>query len=193
MIENLPTNDSQLINKYLNGEQYAFEIIVNKYKDRIFTSIQFMVKDIYLAEDIFQETFIKIIDSIKKGGYIDSGKFLPWAISIARNLCLDYFRTVKRKTVITTINGTSIFDTLSFSEENIELQLMKTQSAEKVRILIDKLPQDLREVVILRHYANLSFKEIAQITNTTISTSIGRMRYALQNTRKLIAEKQISL
>jgi RNA polymerase sigma factor (sigma-70 family) len=185
--------DQQLVRLFIDGETNALSVLIEKYKDKIFTSIYLLVKDKYLAEDIFQDAFIRIIDTLKSGKYTDEGKFLPWAMRIAHNLCVDHFRKVKRSPAIKTSDDKDIFEVLNFSEASAEEKIMTGQSHDKIRKMIDLLPEDQREVIILRHYADLSFKEIANLTNCSINTALGRMRYGLINLRKMIAEKQIAL
>jgi RNA polymerase sigma factor (sigma-70 family) len=185
--------DQQLVHLYVEGNTNALETLVNRYKDRIYTSIYLLVKDKYMAEDLFQDVFIRIIDTLKGGRYTDEGKFLPWALRIAHNMCVDHFRKIKRSPSIKTSDDRDIFEVLNFSEPSAENKMMQMQSHERVRKMIDMLPQDQREVIILRHYADLSFKEIADLTKCSINTALGRMRYGLINMRRLMAEKQIAL
>jgi RNA polymerase sigma factor (sigma-70 family) len=185
-------SDQELIRLYMEGQQAAFSELLNRYKDNIYTSIYLLVKDSYLAEDIFQEAFIKILNTIKNGGYSEEGKFLPWAIRIARNLVIDHFRRVKRQPTVSDIDGSEVLNSVQFYDESIEDKVLKLQSQQALRDLIKQLPEDQREVLIMRHYADLSFKEIADATNVSINTALGRMRYALNNLRKLI-ETQKSL
>ncbi|HMT96557.1 MAG TPA: sigma-70 family RNA polymerase sigma factor [Ferruginibacter sp.] len=185
--------DQQLVHLYVNGDAEALSAIVTRYKDKIYTSIYLLVKDKYLAEDIFQDVFIRVIDTLKSGRYVDEGKFLPWAMRIAHNLCVDHFRKVKRTPTIKTSEDRDIFESLNFSEAGADQRMMNGQSHDKVRKMIDLLPEDQREVIILRHYADLSFKEISQLTNCSINTALGRMRYGLINLRKMMTEKQIAL
>ena len=186
-------SDQQIVRMYMDGDSNALSTLVNRYKDKIFTSIYLLVKDKYLAEDIFQDVFIRVIDTLKGGRYTDEGKFLPWAMRIAHNLCVDHFRKVKRNPTIKTSDDRDIFEVLNFSEAGVDTRIMAEQTSDKVRKLIDLLPEDQREVIILRHYADLSFKEIAQLTNCSINTALGRMRYGLLNMRKMMTEKQIAL
>jgi DNA-directed RNA polymerase specialized sigma24 family protein len=151
--------DHELIHQFRDGDLYALEALIVRHKDKLYTSILFLVKDKYLAEDIFQDVLIKIIDTIRGGRYTEEGKFLPWAMRIAHNLCVDHFRKVKRTPAIKTSDDRDIFE----------------------------------EVIILRHYADLSFKEIAALTNCSINTALGRMRYGLINLRKMMTEKKIAL
>jgi RNA polymerase sigma factor (sigma-70 family) len=185
--------DQQLIHLYMEGDANALATIVVRYKDKIYTSIYLLVKDKYLTEDIFQDVFIRIIDTLKGGRYTDEGKFLPWAMRIAHNMCVDHFRKVKRTPTIKTSDDRDIFEVLNFSEPGADHKMMNGQSQDKVRKMVDLLPEDQREVIILRHYADLSFKEIADLTNCSINTALGRMRYGLINLRKMMTEKQIAL
>ena len=185
--------DQQLIHLYMDGDADALATIIVRYKDKIYTSIYLLVKDRYLAEDIFQDVFIRVIDTLKSGKYTDEGKFLPWAMRIAHNMCVDHFRKVKRTPVIKTSDDRDIFEVLNFSEPGADQRIMAGQSHDRVRKMVDMLPEDQREVIILRHYADLSFKEIADLTKCSINTALGRMRYGLINLRKLMTEKQIAL
>lgn len=193
-MKNLSTpTDQELVRSYMNGDSNAMNVLVERYKDKIFTSIYLLVKDKYLAEDIFQDVFIRIIDTLKGGRYTDEGKFLPWAMRIAHNMCVDHFRKVKRNPSIKTSDDHDIFEVLNFSEAGADQKIMANQSHDKIRRMVDLLPEDQREVIILRNYADLSFKEIAELTNCSINTALGRMRYGLINLRKMMTEKQIVL
>jgi RNA polymerase sigma-70 factor (ECF subfamily) len=185
--------DHELINSFIAGNVNALEALVLRHKDKLYTSILFLVKDKYLAEDIFQDAFIRIIDTMRGGRYTDEGKFLPWAMRIAHNLCVDHFRKVKRTPTIKTGEDQDIFEVLNFTEESAEDRMIRKQSHNRVRDMLDKLPDDQREVIILRHYADMSFKEIATVTNCSINTALGRMRYGLINLRKMMVQKQIAL
>ena len=186
-------SDQELIQSYLNGDAEALSVLVLRHKNRLYSSIYLLVKDKYLAEDIFQDTFIKIIDTLKTGKYTDEGKFLPWAMRIAHNLCVDHFRKIKRSPAIRTCDDRDIFDTINFSEAGADDRIMKNQTRDKVTKMIESLPEDQREVIVMRHYADMSFKEIATLTNCSINTALGRMRYGLINLRKMMTEKQIAL
>src|SRR5215210_5511485 len=175
--------DNQLVHLFQAGDNNALEVLVNRHKDKIFTSINILVKDKYLAEDLFQDVFIKIIDTLRANRYNDEGKFLPWAIRIAHNLCVDHFRKVKRTPTITTGDERDIFEVIHVSAESADMGMIKSQSHDGVRQLLDRLPEEQREVIVLRHYADLSFKEIAEMTNSSINTALGRMRYGLINLR----------
>ncbi len=186
--------DQQLIQLFINGNSEALEELIKRHKDRIFTSIVLLVKDKNLAEDIFQDAFIRIIDTLRTGNYTDEGKFLPWALRIAHNLCVDHFRKVKRSPLVQNNNEDfDIFETINVSEEGIDGKIMKSQSHAKVRQMLDMLPEDQREVIVMRHFANLSFKEISEKTNCSINTALGRMRYGLINLRKMMVEHQVAL
>ena len=161
-------------------------MLINRHKDRIFTTIILIVKDSYIAEDLFQETFIKIIKNLKKGKYNEEGKFLPWAIRIARNMAIDYFRKTKRMPMVSNSNGDDVFRKLKIAVDNREEQIIRTEKENMVRQVIDQLPKEQRQVLILRHYGDLSFKEIAEMTGVSINTALGRMRYALNNMRKMM-------
>jgi len=148
------------------------------------------VKDEHQAEDIFQEVFIKIIDTLRRGKYNHEGKFVQWAVRIAYNLCVDNFRRSKRRSIFNSTENFDIFDVLSVAEDSHEQAIIKSQSHERLRKLIDDLPPEQREVIILRHYADMSFKEISQVTRVSINTALGRMRYALINIRRNLTEKE---
>ncbi|MEM6397751.1 MAG: sigma-70 family RNA polymerase sigma factor [Bacteroidota bacterium] len=186
-------NDQELINLYLSGTERAFEELLNRHQQKIYTSIYLFVKDQSLAEDIFQEVFIKIIDTLRKGKYNHEGKFLQWAMRISYNMCVDAFRRNKRRPKVSATETFNIFDVLQSPEANAEQAMIKSQTHAKVRQLVDALPPEQREVVILRHYADMSFKEIAKLTQVSINTALGRMRYALINMRKMVEEKEIVL
>ncbi len=190
-MNNLP--DHELIQQYLEGDTQAISTLVTRYKDKIFTSIYLLVKDKYLAEDIFQDVFIKVIDTLNSGRYNDEGKFLPWVMRIAHNACIDHFRKVKRSPSIKTSDDHDIFEVLNFSEAGIDEKMIQGQSHERVRKMLDLLPEDQKEVIIMRHFADLSFKEISTLTSCSINTSLGRMRYGLINLRKMMVERQIAL
>jgi RNA polymerase sigma-70 factor (ECF subfamily) len=185
--------DHELIQSFVGGNTNALEVLVLRHKDKLYTSIFFLVKDKYLAEDIFQDVFIRVIDTTRGGRYTEEGKFLPWAMRIAHNLCVDHFRKVKRTPTIRTGEDQDIFEVLNFTEESAEDRMMKKQSHNRVKDMLDLLPEDQREVIILRHYADMSFKEIATVTGCSINTALGRMRYGLINLRKMMVQKQIAL
>jgi len=186
--------DYELIQKFIKGEQSSFEEIIRRHKNKVYAYISLYIRDQALVEDIFQDTFLKVIQSVKAGKYYDNGKFLSWVMRIAHNLIIDHFRRLKQMNVISNDNYESdLFNSQRLSDPNIEDIIVKGQIRKDVRRLIGQLPDDQREVVILRHYSGLSFKEIAEITDVSINTALGRMRYALINMRRLMEEKQISL
>jgi RNA polymerase sigma factor (sigma-70 family) len=184
-------SDQELIHFFKNGNSRAFDTLVYRYKSKVFTSISLFVKDKYAAEDIFQETFIKVIDRLQRNKYTDEGKFLCWLLRVARNLCIDHFRRKKNMPTLKSFEDTDIFSTLRLSEPGADQRITKQQTQDRVRKLIDQLPDEQRDVVILRHYANLSFSEISTIVNCNINTALGRMRYALLNLRRIIKENEM--
>jgi len=185
--------DEQAIQQFLKGETQAFEVLIEKHKSKIFTSIYLLVKDKYLAEDIFQDLFIKIIETLRAGNYKEENKFLQWAMRIAHNLCIDHFRKAKAGPVIRTSEESDIFDVLDFKEMNAEQRMMKSQSESIVMKMVDMLPEEQREVIVLRHFADMKFKEIADILHCSVNTALGRMRYGLLNMRRIIQEKELAL
>ncbi|MCB0733727.1 MAG: sigma-70 family RNA polymerase sigma factor [Bacteroidetes bacterium] len=186
-------SDRALIKQYIQGNEACLEMLINRHKNKVFTTIILIVNDTYIAEDLFQETFIKVIKTLKSGKYNEEGKFLPWVVRIARNLAIDYFRKTKRMPMVTSQDGEDIFRTFEVEEENREEKYIRTQKEYTIREIINMLPPEQKEVLVLRHYGDMSFKEIARITDVSINTALGRMRYALNNMRKIIAEKAIIL
>ncbi len=187
-------SDYELLDRFIKGEQSCFEQLIHRHKNKVFAYISLYIRDQALAEDIFQDTFLKVIQSVKAGKYYDNGKFISWVMRIAHNLIIDHFRRVKQiNTVSNDDYDSDLFNSKRFAEDNIEDNLVKRQIQKDIRKLIGQLPDDQREVVILRHYAGLSFKEISEITEVSINTALGRMRYALINMRKMMEEKKISL
>lgn len=187
-------NDFELVQKFLKGDQASIEELINRHRKKVYTYILLVVKDQHLAEDIFQDTFIKVIKSLKDGRYRDNGRFLSWVVRIAHNLMIDHFRKEKQLSTISNDNyDTDLFNSRKFADLTIEDELIYDQITQDVRRLVQELPEDQKEVVILRHYCGLSFKEIADQTNVSINTALGRMRYALINLRRLIKEKNLSL
>ena len=185
--------DEQAIQQFLKGETQAFEVLIEKHKNKIFTSIYLLVKDKYLAEDIFQDLFIKIIETLRAGNYKEENKFLQWAMRIAHNLCIDHFRKLKSAPIIRTSDDKDIFDVLDFKEQNAEQKMTKRQSESIVMKMVDMLPEEQREVIVLRHFADMRFKEIADILQCSVNTALGRMRYGLLNLRRIMQEKELAL
>jgi RNA polymerase sigma-70 factor (ECF subfamily) len=187
-------NDQELVQAYIKGDQSAIESLINRHRSKVYTYILLTIKNQQLAEDLFQETFIKVIQSLRGGKYRDNGRFLSWVIRIAHNLIIDHFRKEKQMNSVSNDDTeVDLFNSKKLSDENIEEMIINSQIKTEIRILINKLPDDQREVVLLRHYGGLSFKEIADQTDVSINTALGRMRYALINLRKLIEEKSLSL
>jgi len=191
---NKSISDYELIQGFINGEQSCFEQIIKRHKNKVFAYISLYIRDQALAEDIFQDTFMKVIQSVKGGKYQDNGKFISWVMRIAHNLIIDHFRRIKQmNTVSNDEYDSDLFNSRKLADSTVEDDIIKRQIQKDIRKMISHLPDDQREVVILRHYAGLSFKEIAEITDVSINTALGRMRYALINMRKIMEEKKISL
>jgi len=187
-------NDNELVQRFIEGDQNSLEILIHRHKSRVYSYILLIVKNQDLAEDVFQETFIKVIRSLKRGKYVENGKFVSWVLRIAHNLIIDHFRKVKLQgTVSNDSMEADIFNSQKFSEDTIEDQIVTSQILSEVKELIKELPEDQQQVIYMRHYQGLSFKEIADQTGVSINTALGRMRYALINLRKLIHEKNLSL
>lgn len=178
--------DQELIRLYVSGKEAGLRTLVDRYKSRIYTSIYLLVKDSALAEDIFQDTFIKVINTLKSGRYNEEGKFLPWVIRIAHNLVIDHYRKEKRAPVVANSDGFDIFDVLHIAEENAESRMIREETHRDLRRMIQLLPDEQKEVLIMRHYGEMSFKDIADVTDVSINTALGRMRYALNNLRKMM-------
>lgn len=185
-------SDSQLIALYRNGDEEAFTTLLNRHKNRVYTTIYLIVKDRYVAEDLLQDSFIKAVKTIQSGRYNEEGKFLPWMLRIAHNLAIDYFRKDKRYPVIVMEDGSKVFNTLEFAEDPVENKQIKMETHQMLRQLIQELPDAQKEVLIMRHYMQMSFQEIADSTGVSINTALGRMRYALINLRKRMQQTSIS-
>lgn len=180
-------SDSALISLYVAGDENAFELLLNRHKNKVFTTILLIVKDTYTAEDLLQDTFIKAIHTIKGGRYNEEGKFSSWICRIAHNLAIDFFRKEKRSPVITLEDGSNLLNALPFAEDSAESVQIKEETHARLRELIQQLPPAQKEVLIMRHYADMSFQEIAEATGVSINTALGRMRYALINLRKKLS------
>ena len=185
-------SDSQLISLYKNGNEDAFAELVSRHKNKIFTTIYMIVKDHSLAEDLLQETYVKVVNTVKSGRYNEEGKFLPWVSRIAHNLAIDHFRKAKRYPTIVMEDGSNVFNSLEFSEESIEDRQIKENTHALLRELIKELPDSQREVLMMRHYMQMSFQEIAEVTDVSINTALGRMRYALINLRKKMDKTNVA-
>ena len=187
-------NDNELVQRFIKGDQASLETLIVRHKSRVFSYILLIVKNQDLAEDVFQETFIKVIRSLKRGKYIENGKFVSWVLRIAHNLIIDHFRKEKLQgTVSNDSSEVDIFNSQKFSEDTIEDQMVTSQILKEVKHLVKELPDDQQQVIHMRHYMGLSFKEIAEQTDVSINTALGRMRYALINLRKLVEEKNLTL
>lgn len=186
-------SDQDLIHLYVGGDEKGLVELVRRYQSKIYTSIYLLVKDEYLAEDIFQDTFIKVINTLRNGKYNEEGKFLPWVSRIAHNLVIDHFRREKRAPTVTTSEDFDIFEVLGEYDESTEDRLVREQTHKDLKSLIQLLPSEQKEVLIMRHFGDMSFKEIADITDVSINTALGRMRYALNNLRKMMQTKELSL
>jgi RNA polymerase sigma factor (sigma-70 family) len=187
-------NDNELVQRFIDGDQNSLEILIHRHKSRVYSYILLIVKNQELAEDIFQETFIKVIRSLKRGKYVENGKFVSWVLRISHNLIIDHFRKEKLQgTVSNDSLEVDIFNSQKFSDFTIEDEMVNNQILSEVKELIKELPEDQQQVIYMRHYMGLSFKEIAEQTDVSINTALGRMRYALINLRKLIKEKKLEL
>lgn len=184
--------DRDLIKAFMSGNDYCFNELLTRYKAKVFTTIYLIVKDREIAEDLFQEVMIKVVRMIRSGKYNEEGKFLPWVVRIARNLAIDHFRKVQRNPVQNESDDYDIFNSIQRSESSSEEQIIKEENARYIRSLIQELPDKQREVLVMRTYGELSFKEIADITDVSINTALGRMRYALLNLKKLAQESDKS-
>ena len=189
----LQLDDSVLVQNYMQGDEKALEILINRHNQRLTSFIFSKVFDREITEDIFQDTFIKVIRTLKKGKYSEEGKFLPWVMRIAHNLVIDHFRRNKRMPRFEGTNNFNIFSVLGDDKLNVEKQLIKDQIESDLVGLIDELPEDQREVLVMRMYRDMSFKEISENTGVSINTALGRMRYALINLRKIIERNNIVL
>ena len=185
--------DTELVHNYLGGEERAFELLLQRHKRKVWSHIYLLVRDREITEDLFQETFIKVVHTLKLGKYNDEGKFLPWVMRIAHNLVIDHFRRNKKMPMVRSHEDHDVFATVAQPGLNVEQRMVNVQIDEDVRKLIDNLPEEQREVVIMRTYMGMSFKEIAEHTQVSINTALGRMRYALINMRKLIKAHDIHL
>jgi RNA polymerase sigma-70 factor (ECF subfamily) len=185
-------SDGALVSLYRNGNEKAFELLVRRHKSKIYTTIYLIVKDSYIAEDLLQDTFVKAINTIKTDRYNEEGKFLPWIIRIAHNLAIDYFRREKRYPTVILEDGSNVFNTLNFAEDSAESVQIRMETHERLKDMILKLPEQQKEVLMMRHYADMSFQEIAEATGVSINTALGRMRYALINLRKQMTKYNIN-
>ncbi len=184
MSKRIGPKDSELIAQYRNGSDAAFDLLVDRYKSKMYTTIFLIVKDQKVAEDLLQDVFVKVVKTLNSDRYNEEGKFQPWVMRIAHNLAIDYFRKAKRYPTILMEDGSNIFNSLKFAEENVEDRQVRDENIELVKRLIEELPETQKQVLIMRHYLDMSFQEIADQTGVSINTALGRMRYALIHLRK---------
>lgn len=186
-------SDQELIRTYISGNQSAFEVLLKRHKDQIFTKIFLMVKDRDIANDVFQDTCIKVVQTLQRGKYNEEGKFLPWVLRIAHNLVIDHFRRSNKMPAVRSDGENDVFATIGRDELNAEDQMVRDQIMGEVKGLLKHLPPEQKEVVVMRLYYKMSFKEIAEMNNISINTALGRMRYALINLRKVVEKHNIQL
>lgn len=186
-------SDYELVQAYINGEREVFDTLVARHQQKLYNYIYSVVKDRDASDDIFQETFIKVINVLRSGTYREEGKFVQWIMRIAHNLTIDYFRKEQKMKYVRSNDEVNVFDVIGNFEDSIETVIIKKQINKDIRSLIKQLPEEQRRVLIMRHYADMSFKEIAEKTGVSINTALGRMRYALLNMRRLAEEKSLVL
>ncbi len=186
-------SDQELVKKYINGDNYSFEVLLNRHKNRVFAFIMSKIKNKDLSEDIFQDTYVKVVNSLQKGKYNEEGKFLPWIMRIAHNLVIDHFRKQKKMHMVRSNNDFDIFDIIKDDSINVDDRLIRDQIFNDLRALINLLPNDQREVLKMRYFEEMSFKKIAEYFDVSINTALGRMRYALINLRVLSKKRHVDL
>jgi RNA polymerase sigma-70 factor (ECF subfamily) len=192
MSKRVGPKDSELIAQYRNGSEAAFELLVDRYKSRVYSTIFMIVKEQGVAEDLLQDVFVKVVQTLNSDKYNEEGKFQPWLMRIGHNLAIDHFRKMKRYPSVVMEDGSNVFNTLMFAEENVEDIKVKEETHAMLRRLVDELPENQKQVLIMRHYMDLSFQEIAEQTGVSINTALGRMRYALINLRKKLKHINIA-
>jgi RNA polymerase sigma factor (sigma-70 family) len=191
--------DQQLVSLYEDGNEKALSVLFSRHKDKIYSTIFFVVKDQHLAEDIFQDTLLRVMNTLQQGKYNDEGKFLPWVLRIAHNLCMDYFRKNKRMPITHTAptkdddDDYNIFHKLKVKDDSADVKMYKKQAYATIRELIEALPSDQKQTLVLRHYADMNYKEIAEMMGVSTNTALGRMRYAILNMRKIAIENDMAL
>ena len=186
-------SDQELVKKYINGDNHSFEVLLNRHKNRVFAFIMSKIKNKDLSEDIFQDTYVKVVNSLQKGKYNEEGKFLPWVMRIAHNLVIDHFRKQKKMHMVRSNNDFDIFDIIKDDSINVDDRLIRDQIFNDLRVLIDLLPNDQKEVLKMRYFEEMSFKKIAEYFDISINTALGRMRYALINLRVLSKKRHVDL
>ena len=189
MSKRLGPEDGELIAQYRNGNEVAFDLLVDRYQSKVYTTIFLIVKDQEIAEDLLQDVFVKVIQTLNSDKYNEEGKFQPWLMRIAHNLAIDHFRKAKRYPTIILEDGSNLLNSMKFAEDSIEDVRVKEETLEMIKRLIDELPEAQKEVLIMRHYLDMSFQEIADATGVSINTALGRMRYALINLRKQLSNR----
>lgn len=192
MSKRLGPQDSELIAQYRNGSEVAFDLLVDRYQSKVYTTIFLIVKDQKIAEDLLQDVFVKVVQTLNSDRYNEEGKFQPWILRIAHNLAVDHFRKQKRYPTILMEDGSNVFNSLKFAEDSVEDKRIKEDTIELVKRLIEELPESQKEVLIMRHYLDMSFQEIADQTGVSINTALGRMRYALIHLRKKMKQLNIA-
>jgi RNA polymerase sigma-70 factor (ECF subfamily) len=192
MSKQIGPQDSELIAQYRNGSQAAFDLLVDRYQSKVYTTIFLIVKDQDIAEDLLQDVFVKVVQTIHSDKYSEEGKFQPWLMRIAHNLAIDHFRRSKRYPTILMEDGSNVFNSLQFAEASVEDHRVKEETLEMVKKLIEELPEAQKEVLVMRHYLEMSFQEIADQTGVSINTALGRMRYALIHLRKKMKQLNIA-
>ncbi|MBR3947634.1 MAG: sigma-70 family RNA polymerase sigma factor [Bacteroidales bacterium] len=186
-------SDQMLIDAFVSGDKKCIGVLIDRYKDKVYSYILLNVKNPTIADDIFQDTFLKVMSSLRSRSYSEEGKFLPWVMRIAHNLVIDYFRYDRNNGMTSSDENEYVLNSTSLSDSTVEDRIVEEQIFSDVRKLLDYLPEEQKEVIMLRHYGGLSFKEIADATNVSINTALGRMRYAIMNLRRLVEEKSIIL
>lgn len=186
-------SDRQLVESYISGQELALQVIISRHQSRLFGYIYVAVKDSEIANDIFQDTFMKVINKLKEGSYNEEGKFIQWVMRIAHNLIIDHFRRESRVKMLRSTDEYDIFNTILLFDRNVEDDLIRDQTHAKLRQMVELLPDNQKEVLVMRHYQQMSFKDISEETGVSINTALGRMRYALINLRKMMEEQNISL
>ena len=186
-------SDQVLVKKYINGDNYSFEVLLNRHKSRVFAFIMSKIKNKDLSEDIFQDTYVKVVNSLQKGKYNEEGKFLPWVMRIAHNLVIDHFRKQKKMHMVRSNNDFNIFDVIKDDNINVDDRLIRDQIFSDLRGLINLLPNDQKEVLMMRYFEEMSFKKIAEHFDISINTALGRMRYVLINLRVLKKKRHVDL
>ncbi|MBC6365561.1 RNA polymerase sigma factor [Algoriphagus sp. AK58] len=192
MSKRLGPEDGELIAQYRNGSEAAFDLLVDRYQSKVYTTIFLIVKDQEIAEDLLQDVFVKVIQTLNSDKYNEEGKFQPWLMRIAHNLAIDHFRKAKRYPTIILEDGTNLLNSMKFAEDSIEDIRVKEETLEMVKKLIEELPEAQKEVLVMRHYLDMSFQEIADQTGVSINTALGRMRYALIHLRKKMKQLNVA-